>query len=112
MQVESTVDISLVMRTLGDPTRRGLYEAIVARGEVTVAKLAAQVPVSQPAVSQHLKVLRAAGLVKERRAGRNAFYSSDPDGLVPLFDWLDHYGAFWRDRLAALKGLLEEIDPK
>lgn len=108
----STVPIEAVMRTLGDPTRRGLYETIVRRGEVTVVDLTREVAISQPAVSQHLKALRSAGLVAERRAGRNAFYRSEPAGLAPLVDWLDVYGAFWRDRLTALRTLLQEIDPK
>jgi DNA-binding transcriptional ArsR family regulator len=63
-------------------------------------------------VSQHLKALRTAGLVSERRQGRNALYRSDPRGLEPLVDWLDHYAIFWRDRFTALRGLLQEIDPK
>lgn len=106
------VDVSAVMRMLGDPTRRSLYEQLVDRGEVTVAQLTDTAGVSQPAVSQHLKALRAAGLVVERRAGRNAYYRPQPGGLAPLVDWLDHYAAFWRDRMTALKTLLEEIDPK
>ncbi len=105
-------DISAIMRTLADPTRRSLYEAIVSRGEVTVASLVGGAPISQPAVSQHLKVLREAGLVSERRSGRNAFYAPNTAGLAPLLDWLDYYGAFWRDRLTSLRGLLQEIDPK
>lgn len=105
-------DLAMVMRTLGDTTRRGLYEQIVSRGEATVVELTRDAGISQPAVSQHLRALRSAGLVAERRAGRNAFYRSDPAGLAPLVDWLDHYGAFWRDRLNALRTLLKEIDPK
>lgn len=105
-------DIALVMRTLGDRTRRGLFEQIVSRGEVTVGDLTRDSGISQPAVSQHLRALRGAGLVTERRAGRNAFYRIEPAGLDPLIDWLDHYGAFWRDRLDGLKTLLKEIDPK
>lgn len=107
-----SVPIDVVMRTLGDPTRRGLYEAIVNRGETTVVDLTRDSAISQPAVSQHLKALRQAGLVVERRAGRNAFYRSEPAGLAPLVDWLDHYAVFWRDRVDGLKTLLQEIDPK
>jgi len=101
-----------VIQTLGDPTRRQIYEDIVRRGETSVGELTRGSGVSQPAVSQHLKVLRAAGLVTERRQGRNAFYRSEPKGLEPLVDWLDHYAVFWRDRLSVLKTLLQEIDPK
>jgi DNA-binding transcriptional ArsR family regulator len=109
---DTPLPVSLVMRTLGDPTRRGLYEEIVRRGETTVVALTRDAGISQPAVSQHLKSLREAGLVVERRAGRNAFYRPEPAGLAPLVDWLDHYSAFWRDRMTALRGLLQEIDPK
>ncbi|WP_421760079.1 ArsR/SmtB family transcription factor [Devosia sp.] len=105
-------DPSDVMRTLADPTRRSLYEAIVTRGETSVIDLTRGTDVSQPAVSQHLKALRAARLVNERREGRNNFYSATPDGLAPLVDWVGHYGAFWRDRMTALRTLLSEIDPK
>ena len=104
--------LAAIMATLSDPTRRGLYEEIVRGGEVTVVELTRSVTVSQPAVSQHLRALRAAGLVVERRQGRNAFYRSEPRALEPLVDWLDHYAVFWRDRFTALRALLKEIDPK
>lgn len=105
-------ELGAVMRTLGDPTRRGLYEEIVRRGEATVVELTRTASVSQPAVSQHLKALREARLVTERREGRNAWYRPEPNGLEPLVDWLDHYAVFWRDRFTALRALLKEIDPK
>ena len=105
-------DISAIMRLLGDPTRRQLFEHIVDRREVTVVDLTKAVQVSQPAVSQHLKALKSGLLVAERREGRNSFYRAEPRGLAPLVDWLDHYGVFWRDRVSALKSLLSEIDPK
>lgn len=105
-------DISAVMRLLGDPTRRQLFEQIVDRKEVTVVDLTRASQVSQPAVSQHLKALKAGRLVVERREGRNSFYRAEAQGLDPLVDWLDHYGAFWRDRVTSLKSLLSEIDPE
>ncbi len=105
-------DVSAVMRLLGDPTRRQLFEQIVDRKEVSVVDLTRAGQVSQPAVSQHLKALKAGRLVAERREGRNSFYHAEPEGLAPLVDWLDHYGAFWTDRIAALKSLLSEIDRK
>jgi DNA-binding transcriptional ArsR family regulator len=101
-----------VLRTLGDPTRRGLYEELVRRGEATVVELTRAGAVSQPAVSQHLKALRLTGLVAERREGRHTHYRPEPGGLEPLVDWLDHYAVFWRDRFTALRNLLKEIDPK
>jgi DNA-binding transcriptional ArsR family regulator len=105
-------DVSAVMRLLADPTRRQLFEQIVDRREATVVDLTRAGHVSQPAVSQHLKALKAGRLVAERREGRNSFYRADQEGLAPLVDWLDHYAVFWRDRVTALKTLLSEIDPK
>jgi DNA-binding transcriptional ArsR family regulator len=103
-------EIALLMRTLADPTRRAVFEQIVAAGEATVGALTREVGVSQPAVSQHLRALREAGLVAERRAGRHVHYRAQPQGLAPLLDWLGVYGAFWREHFANLKNLLQEID--
>jgi len=106
-----TADMSTLMRTLGDPTRRVLFERIVQSEDVTVSTLVRGGTISQPAVSQHLKALREAGLVTERRAGRNVHYRATPGGLRPLVDWLGLYGAFWRQSFANLENVLKEIDP-
>jgi DNA-binding transcriptional ArsR family regulator len=103
--------IDSVMRALADPTRRAVFEQVARNGEVNVAELTRASGVTQGAVSQHLKSLKLAGLVAERPQGRNVFYRATPDGLAPLFDWLSHYDAFWRDRFANLRDLLKEIDP-
>ena len=63
---------------------------------------------TQPAVSQHLAVLRRCGLVAHRREGRSAIYQARPEGLAPLTDWLTHYRIFWPERLAKLKNLLDQ----
>ena len=102
--------VDAVMRALADPTRRAVFEQVARRGEVNVAELTRGSGVTQGAVSQHLKSLKLAGLVAERPQGRNVFYRATPDGLAPLFDWLSHYDAFWRDRFANLRDLLKEID--
>jgi DNA-binding transcriptional ArsR family regulator len=104
------IKVATVMQTLADPTRRGIYERIVRAGETTVAELARTSAVSQPAISQHMKSLREAGLVGHRRSGRNTHYRADPRGLEPLVDWIGIYGEFWRGRFARLKELLKEID--
>jgi len=106
----TATDPAPVMRALADPTRRGIFERIVAAGEITVAELARHGAVSQPAVSQHLRALRDAGLVAERREGRHSHYRAEARGLAPLVDWLGVYGRFWRERLAGLEELLQEID--
>jgi DNA-binding transcriptional ArsR family regulator len=104
--------MAILMRTLADPTRRGLYERIVSSGEAAVMELTRHSGVSQPAVSQHLKALRLAGLVAERREGRTTRYRATPEALAPLVDWIGIYGVFWADRFAAFKSVLKEIDPK
>lgn len=98
-----------IFRALADPTRRAVYERL-ADGEMTVSELRNGMPVSQPAVSQHLAVLRGAGLVVERRAGRNAYYRVDPKGLAPLLGWIERYRAFWPERIERLKTVLKDMD--
>ena len=98
-----------LLRALSDPTRRAVFERVM-RAELNVAELTRDSGVSQGAVSQHLKQLKLAGLVSERPDGRKVFYRARPEGLAPLFDWLGHYDAFWRDRFADLRHLLKEID--
>lgn len=103
--------VNVVMRTLADPTRRAVFERIVLSDEITVVELTRGSGVTQGAISQHLKSLKQAGLVAERPEGRNVYYRAEPEGLAPLADWMSHYAVFWRDRLANLRTLLEEIDP-
>jgi DNA-binding transcriptional ArsR family regulator len=102
--------IGNVMHALADPTRRRLFERIVDAKEITVGELARDSTVSQPAISQHLRSLKEAGLVTERREGRKSHYRAEAQGLAPLIDWLGHYGLFWRERFVALRTLLKEID--
>ena len=106
----AAADIAVVMRTLADPTRRAIYERIVAAGEVAAGALTRDARVSQPAVSQHLRALREADLVLERRDGRNVHYRAQPRGLAPLVDWLGVHATFWRERFTNLETLLREID--
>ena len=106
-----TTSVDTVMRALADPTRRAVLERIAKSEEINVADLTRASGVTQGAVSQHLKSLKQAGLVAERPQGRNVFYRAKPEGLAPLFDWLSHYDAFWRERFSNLRTLLKEIDP-
>jgi len=106
-----TAEIDDVMRALADPTRRAVFERIARSREMNVGELTRLSGVTQGAVSQHLRALKRAGLVAERPHGRNVFYSAKPEGLRPLFDWMSHYDAFWRERFANLRTLLKEIDP-
>lgn len=103
-------DTNEVFATLADPTRRALFERLCREGELTVRALTDQAGVSQPAVSKHLGVLKLAGLVKDRRAGRQTHYRAEPKGLAPLIDWVGLYAAFWRERFDALEDLLKRMD--
>ena len=109
--MNQAVKIDNVMRALADPTRRAVFERVARSNEINVVELTRGSGVTQGAVSQHLKLLKQAGLVAERPQGRNVFYRAEPEGLAPLFDWLSHYDAFWRERFANLRTLLKEIDP-
>jgi len=102
--------VTVVIKTLADPTRRAVFERISTAGEVTVGDLVRDSGVSQPAISQHLRTLREAGLVAERRNGRHVHYRAEPRSLAPLVDWMHLYGAFWRRHFDALEKLLKDID--
>jgi DNA-binding transcriptional ArsR family regulator len=99
-----------VFKALADPTRRAIFEELTRQGEQTVHALTRYACVSQPAVSKHLTVLKRAKLVLHRRDGRETHYRAQPDALAPMVNWLDHYGAFWRDRFDRLEGLLKEME--
>ena len=92
---------------LADATRRHLLEEL-ATADRSVTELMAGLDVSQAAVSQHLRVLREAGLVTARKEGRRRYYQLRPAALTELRDWLDELERFWRARLAALGDYLRE----
>ena len=87
-----------------DPTRRAIFESLAERPRA-VGELARELPVSRPAVSQHLKVLKNARLVTDRRAGTRRIYQLDPDGLAAMRGYLDH---FWDQALAGFKTAVEQ----
>jgi len=89
---------------IADPIRRHVLE-LVRDDELTAGAIAANFSVSRPAVSRHLRILREAGLLQERRSGRERLYRADPAPLAELRSWLDGY---WAGRLQALKQLAEE----
>ena len=100
----------LLFKTLGDPTRRAIFERLSRDGEQNVRALTAAAGVSQPAVSKHLGQLKLAGLVRERRDGRETHYAAQPQALRPLIDWMSLMGAFWEGRFDGLENLLERMD--
>jgi DNA-binding transcriptional ArsR family regulator len=88
---------------LGDPTRRGIFE-IVSIGPVSVGDIAKRLPVTRPAVSQHLRVLKDAGLVTSRTSGTRHLYQLEPSGIAALRDYFD---ALWQKALANFKEAAE-----
>lgn len=97
-------DAEAVLDALGDPTRRRVL-ALLRDGERTVADLTSVLPVTQSAVSQHLRVLREAGLVTDRPEGRRRYYRVERDGLTAVRVWVD---AFWDDVLAAFAAYADD----
>ena len=91
------------IQALSDPTRRAVFERL-RRGPQPVGRLAAGLPVSRPAVSQHLKVLEGAGLVRARREGTRRIYRIEPGGILELRRYLDR---FWDDVLEAFRAEAE-----
>jgi DNA-binding transcriptional ArsR family regulator len=92
------------LTALGDPTRRSIFERLAERPRA-VGELAIDLPVSRPAVSQHLKVLKNAGLVIDRQAGNRRIYQLNPDGVGRLRAYLDQ---FWKQALVAFKATVEQ----
>lgn len=93
-------------RAISDPTRRAILDAL-ASGERAVGELGEHFPISQPALSQHLRVLRDAGLVAPRRDGRRRLYRLRPEPLRAVYDWVAHYERFWDAKLDALGAYLD-----
>jgi len=95
--------VSTAFAALGDPTRRAIFERL-ARGPSSVGDLETHFPISRPAVSQHLRVLKEAGLVRDRSSGTRAIYSVEPKTVQGLRDYLDR---LWPDALEAFKREVE-----
>ena len=106
-QRTAPADLDRIFHALADPTRRGIL-AMVASGERTVGELADPFPTSFAAVSKHVKVLEAAGLVRRRWVGREARLTLEPARLASADAWLEHYRVFWERRLDALERMVGE----
>lgn len=106
----TTTAPDLIFKTLGDPTRRAIFERLCRDGELTVWKITEPSGVSQPAVSKHLGALKLAGLVKDRREGRETHYSAQPQALTSLTDWARQMTDFWERKLDSLEDLLNRMD--
>jgi DNA-binding transcriptional ArsR family regulator len=91
---------------LADPIRRAVLD-LLRRGRQPAGQIANQFPVSRPAISKHLRLLRRAHLVEEQREGRHRFYRLNPAPLRVVDSWLEHYRAFWQSNLSSLKAFVE-----
>jgi DNA-binding transcriptional ArsR family regulator len=100
----------MLFRTLADPTRRAIFERLCREGEQTVRALTAQAGVSQPAVSKHLRMLKHAGLARDRHEGRQTHYRAEVGALGPLIDWTSEMKSFWEKRFDGLEDLLKRMD--
>ncbi|WP_276717349.1 ArsR/SmtB family transcription factor [Pseudooceanicola nitratireducens] len=96
---------------LSDPTRLSLVETLIASGELPAGALAAQATISAPAISRHLKVLREAGVVRQRIEGTHRFYSVDAGALARINSWTMDHRSFWGASLDRLDGMLA-LDPE
>lgn len=97
-------NLKLRVQVLGDPTRMAIFERL-ARGPLAVGEIARGLPVTRPAVSQHLKVLKDAGLVTDERAANRRLYQINPAGVAGLRDYFDQ---FWQESLQAFKKAAEK----
>lgn len=97
---------ALVFRAISDPTRRAILDALT-DGERAACSLLGPFRISQPALSKHLRVLRDAGLVSQRKVGRERLYRLEPLALKLVADWVLHYQRFWNRKLDALGRLLD-----
>ena len=93
-----------VLNALADPTRRSVFERL-AGGHRSVGELAAELPVSRPAVSQHLRVLKEVGLVSEQQVGTRRYYRARPEGLAELRTYVER---FWKEALNSFKEAAEK----
>jgi DNA-binding transcriptional ArsR family regulator len=91
---------------VADPTRRAVLD-LLRVGSRPAGQIARAFPVSRPAISKHLRLLRRAHLVRERREGRHRFYQLNPKPLKAVDSWLEQYRVFWRGNLASLKNFVE-----
>lgn len=99
----ATPVVDEVFSALADPTRRQVLELIGRRGEASASSLAAELPVSRQAIQKHLTSLAAAGLVADRRAGREVLFRVTPRPMSDAVAWMTRVGAEWDDRLDALR---------
>ncbi|OZB91667.1 helix-turn-helix transcriptional regulator [Paenibacillus sp. XY044] len=104
--MEGTASKHDVFQAVADPTRRQLLK-LLSDQEMPVTVLSGHFPMSRTAVSKHLRILSEAGLVKERKVGRETRYRLDPGPLQELKDWYSYFERFWENKMAALQHYVE-----
>jgi len=97
-----------IFAALASPARRQLLDLLLERGPLPVQELASHFAMRRPSVSEHLRVLKDAGLVGENKSGRQRYYHLEPDPLREVSQWLTPYERFWREKLKGLRELLDE----
>jgi DNA-binding transcriptional ArsR family regulator len=110
MVTKLTARSATVFGAVADPIRRGILDTL-RRGELPAGELARHFPVSRPAVSRHLRILKDAGLIRETRASQSRIYALDPAPLAEVDRWLANYRLFWASRLTDLKQYVEAQEP-
>jgi DNA-binding transcriptional ArsR family regulator len=101
-----TYSSEATFNALADPTRRAVLD-LLRRGSQPAGQIAQAFPLSRPAISKHLRLLRRAHLVREHREGRHRFYQLNPEPLKAVDSWLQHYRVFWSANLASLKAFVK-----
>ncbi len=102
-----THPLERALHAVSDPTRRAVLD-LLRGGSRPAGEIARAFPISRPAISKHLRLLRQAGLVQEHRRGRHRFYQLDPAPLRAVDRWLEHYRVFWENKLGTLKSFVED----
>jgi len=103
----SSAAVTQAFEAIGNPVRRKILDLLV-EGERPVVDIAAEFAMSRPAISQHLGILLAAGLVSQARQGRENRYRLVPENLKPVREWIAHYERFWDDHFTRLRAHLEK----
>lgn len=101
----------LTFAALADPSRRAVLD-LLRQGSLPAGKIAQTFPISRPAISRHLRLLRRAQLVREQREGRHRFYRLNPGPLKMVDSWLEQYRSFWETNLTGLKTYVETADAR
>ncbi|OSQ46284.1 metalloregulator ArsR/SmtB family transcription factor [Thalassospira sp. MCCC 1A01428] len=99
-----------IFKALADPTRRTIFEKLATAPRMNASTLRTGMEISQPAMSQHLAVLRQAKLIREDRQGRFVYYEVDPEGFGVIAQWVTKYRTYWPERIDALKATLKDMD--